>query len=481
MMKHPESRSWAKRRQDYRFIGILLTATITGIVLLATLALAQETLPGLTLQAAIQTALSQNPSIGAATATKQAADERISQAQSGLYPQLDFSQGFNRTTNPMWAFGTKLNQETLTQSDFDPHLLNDPDPIDNFVSKFSVVWPVFDRAQSWIGIEQAKLDSQANGWMLERTRQQVIARTVGSYLDLLLAQAQLLVVEKAMETARAHQRIVQNRHEGGLAVKSDLLRDVVHVAELEQQVLQAKMIEETTQSMLNACMGVSEKNRYRLETQLKRGSAVSEPMNHWIDTALTRRPDYRYMLDQLEIAQKQVEKEKAAHLPSVNLVGDYELNSEAYNDVGDNYTVGVLVNLNLFSGNRISAKVREAAANRKAAESRVSGLEQQVRVETQRAYLQSRNAWQRMDASEAAVSQAEENLRIVKSRYENGLLTLVELLDSEVAFQRAQTHFLQAVHDHRVATTQLELAAGTLDPSNYNQYNVLNDSSTVKP
>ena len=337
----------------------------------------------------------------------------------------------------------------------------------NFNTKFSVMWPVFDKGQTWISIQQAELGSQASDRMLERTRQQVMAQTVGTYFDLLLAQSQVTVVEKTLQTAQAHQRIVQNRHEGGLAVKSDLLRDVVHVAELEQQLLQVKSLEEITQSMLNACMGISEKNRYRLETPLKRGEVISEPMNHWIDTALSKRPDYLFMRDQREIAQKEVQKQRAAHLPSVNLMGDYELNSEDYNDVGDNYTVGVMVNLNLFAGNRISAKVREALANLKAAESRLTGLEQQVRVETQRAYLQSQNAWQRMDASEAAVTQAEENLRIVKSRYENGLLTIVELLDSEVAFQRAQTNFLQAVHDHQVAKAQLELAAGTLEPSNY--------------
>jgi outer membrane protein len=445
-----------------RMVAVL---AVFGTILNGVHAGAEESAPRLSLQSAIQTALTQNPAIEAATATKAASDERIPQAKSGLYPQVDFNQGFNRTTNPMWAFGTKMNQEAIAAADFDPHVLNDPDPINNFSSRLSVVWPVFDSGQTWIGMQQAKLDSQANGRMLESVQQQVIARTVRAYLDLLLASAQLSVVDKALETARAHLKIVQDRQEGGLSVKSDLLRDVVHVADLEQQRLQAKNMEEIGQSILNAAMGVPEKDRYQLDTQLTKRSALEESLDFWIHTALSKRPDYLQMMDQVEIARKQVEKERAAHLPSLSLMGNYEVNTEDFNDTGDNYTVGAMVNLNLFSGNRISAKIREATANLKSAEARLSGLTQQVRVETQQAYLQSLSAWQRIDASEAAVNQADENLRIVKTRYENGLLTIVSLLDAEAASQKAQTNYLQAIHDHQAARTQLALATGTLDES----------------
>ena len=56
-----------------------------------------------------------------------------------------------------------------------------------------------------------------------------------------------------------------------------------------------------------------------------------------------------------------------------------------------------------------------------------------------------------------AVTQAEEALRIVRNRYQNGLFTIVDLLNSELALQQAHTNYLQAVHDYKVANASLML------------------------
>jgi outer membrane protein TolC len=90
-------------------------------------------------------------------------------------------------------------------------------------------------------------------------------------------------------------------------------------------------------------------------------------------------------------------------------------------------------------------------------------MELGVRVETEQAYLEARSAWQRIAVAEKAVEQAEEGLRIVKNRYNNGLLTIVDLLDAEVTLQRARTRLFQSLHDHKVARIRLTLAAGVLD------------------
>ncbi len=62
----------------------------------------------------------------------------------------------------------------------------------------------------------------------------------------------------------------------------------------------------------------------------------------------------------------------------------------------------------------------------------------------------------------AAVSMAEESLRIIKNRYEAGLTTVTELLRNETALLEARTRRLAAVYDQRVAAAMLERASGTL-------------------
>ena len=69
----------------------------------------------------------------------------------------------------------------------------------------------------------------------------------------------------------------------------------------------------------------------------------------------------------------------------------------------------------------------------------------------------------RIQVAKTALNQAEESLRIVKNRYKNGLLTIVGLLDAEVARQQAHTDYFKALHDFKVAGIELALASGTID------------------
>ena len=128
----------------------------------------------LTLEEAVETAISNNPGLQAAEFHSRAAEEKILQARSGYMPQVRLGAGYDRTTNPMWAFGTKLNQEAIAAKDFDPDRLNDPDAIGNYSSSLSLVWPLYDSGQTWHGLKQARLGKDAAVLYESRARQETI-------------------------------------------------------------------------------------------------------------------------------------------------------------------------------------------------------------------------------------------------------------------------------------------------------------------
>jgi len=119
--------------------GIKLSSVISLCLLLSlghTLLAARTEIPDtpLTLGEAIKMGLANNPQIAAVKSKVDASMAIVSQARSGFFPRVDISESFSRTTNPMWAFGTKLNQEVITSEDFDPQTLNDPEAINNFAT-----------------------------------------------------------------------------------------------------------------------------------------------------------------------------------------------------------------------------------------------------------------------------------------------------------------------------------------------------------
>lgn len=430
-----------------------------------TSAAATETTPQpLTLTEAVTAAAKHNPQVVAARFAVEAAASQADTARSGLLPQIYLSETFNHTNSPLWAFGTKLNQGDIQSSDFIPDALNAPDAIQNFNTALSLSWRLFDGGQTRMGWKQAIQGQKATGLALLRTKQQAIARAAKAYVGLLLAGENFEVITQSLQTSRAHLKLVEDRFRSGLAVKSDVLRARVRIADLEQQRLSAQSQVQVAGAALNAAMGRgADAVPVLLTTRLERCKAPEGEMDQWVALALRERSDLQQLDLQQAIAERGVARAKAGHLPTLTLQGNYEINTEDFNDSQDNYTVGAVVRVNLYSGRRISSQTVAAKAKVSQAQAIRDSLALAVRVHTQQAFYQARSAWQRIAVSRQAVSQAEEGLRIVSNRYAGGLLTIVDLLDAQVALQQARTGNFKAMHDYKVARIELALSSGTID------------------
>ncbi|MFZ2630861.1 MAG: TolC family protein [Desulfosalsimonadaceae bacterium] len=416
----------------------------------------------LSLQQAIHVSLISNPMLSAARSRREASGDRLTQARSGMLPQVYFTQSFQRTTNPMWVLGTKLNQGVMTAGDFAPDLLNNPDAIDNFNSRFWFLWPLLDGPTIY-GWRQADLGETASGEALERTRQETIARTVEAYADLLSARHQVTVIDQTIDTAAAHLKMIEKRFENGMVVKSDVLRAKVHLAELEQNRAIARSAAAVARASQNTVMGEAADQDLKLSTRLCKTKETLPELSELIATAVSQRPDLKQMDMQVKMASSEMNKAKAGHWPTLNLNGGYEYNSEELDDTNENYTIGADLTVNLFSGGRITGQSREALNKLSETRAQKQALLQQIRLETEKSYYDLLSADVRITASELAVQNAEEALRIVSNRYDTGLLNIVSLLDAELARYRCNTSYYTALQDHVKARVRLALALGTLD------------------
>ena len=86
------------------------------------------------------------------------------------------------------VLGTKLNQEIITPTDFNPVVINNPAAISNYNARLSVTQPVFNGGKEYIGWDQARLAKDASIEDRERTRQETVYNVVKAYYGLLLAE-----------------------------------------------------------------------------------------------------------------------------------------------------------------------------------------------------------------------------------------------------------------------------------------------------
>ncbi|MCP4745172.1 MAG: TolC family protein [Desulfobacteraceae bacterium] len=445
---------------DERFWGLLFTMVL--VITVQTQVIAQVAQP-LTLNGAIAVALKHNPDLQAVRHQVDAVSSQIVQARSGLLPQLNLSETYSRTNSPLWAFGTKLNQQAIESTDFIPGSLNEPDSIDNFNTALSLSWNIFDGGKTWIGLRQAQQNHKAADLNLSRAEQQVVAQTAIAYAGMMLAIENREVVLQSLDTAKAHLKVVQDRFSGGLAVKSDLLRAQVRIADLEQQFFQAGSQIQVTQAILKSSMGRWDDTPLKLTTSFRKCIPTKGDLKLWVNRALKQRPDLQQLTIERQIAKKQIGRARAEHWPSLALQGSYDWNCEDFSDSAESYNVGAVIRLNLFSGQRISAQIASAKSMLARVQSRTKSAKNAIRVETERAFHQARSTWLSIDVAQSAVEQADEALRIVSNRYRGGLLTIVSLLDAQEALQQARTRHFTAMHDYKVARIQLALAVGRIN------------------
>jgi len=419
--------------------------------------------PLLSISGAIQVAVARNPAVTEASSLVSASNEKLTQAKSGFYPQVYASAGYSRTTSPLWAFGTTLNQGRIGMEDFDPDRLNDPEAVGNYGLTLSAVWSLYDSGQTWYGVRQAKMGRTAAGLVMDRAAQEVISGTISAYNGVLLSREHLETLLLALKTAEASEAMIRSRFESGFIVKSDLLQTQVHIANLTQQRLQAESRTAVSRAVLCAAMGVDADTPFELEGGLVSAMETTGSLEKWLETAMATRPDLKAVSEQETIARAEIGKAKSSRLPSVALSAEYGTNADTFGDGQDSYTVGTMVNMNIFSGFRVSGKIAEATENLKRIRAQKSGLELKISIETRSAYYQTQSTWQQIRVAESAVTQAEEALRIVKDRYETDLVTIVELLNAELALQQARSNRLQAIHDYNNAKADLMLAAGILN------------------
>jgi outer membrane protein TolC len=447
----------------------VLALLLAGMMGASVTAWAQVGTPtDLALGDAVNLALERHPALRAASHQTTAAAAGVEQARAGFLPRVDLSEGVTRSDNPVYAFGALLNQGRFTSADFAVDRLNHPDPITNWRTNIGGSLPLFLGGRTLLGYQQAQIDLQVAEQGRTRVEQEIIFNVIRAYSGVLLAQEAKTTVDAAVRTAEANLASAEARYEAGVVVASDALAARVRLARLKEEAIAAANQVHLAQAALNEGMGTALDQAHRMTGGLELPLLRYERLEGLEALARERRPDYRQMTLEVERLEKEVTRAKGALLPTLHLLGNYEINNQNFGSDGqDSWTVGVILNVNLFNGGADRARIVEAEANHQRIIALRERLGNTIGLEVRDAYLALQTARERVTVARDAVTQAEESLRIVQDRYDAGLTTIVELLDSETALTAARTNLTRALYDATVSQARLEFGLGDLDRARF--------------
>lgn len=419
----------------------------------------------LTLKQAVETALAKNPGIQAAGDYAQAVEKGIAVARAGRLPHLSFSEGFTRGNNPVYVFGSLLTQRQFSAANFALGFLNVPPPLDNFRTAFTAQMPLFDAGQTRRRIENARLEAKGAHQSLDRTRQEVIFRVIGAYLNEALARENVRVAETEVKSAQADLKRAKARQAQGQTVLSDVLSMQAHLAQAREDLIRARNAQAVAHAALNVAMGVDEAAPHTVLQALKETQFPAGTLAEQQARALQSRPDYLRVLVGERQAKNGVASARAQFLPRVDLFSSWETDRQTFaGRGGNNWTAGATLSFDVFDGGARRARLAASHAQERMAQARRTAMASQVRLQVREAYLNMDAARQRVAVTRDAAAQAEESLRILQNRYGAGLATITDLLRAETMRTAAQENHLNALFDYRLAFAALDLSTGELGP-----------------
>lgn len=400
----------------------------------------------------LNAASSADPEWAAAQRSLDADQQLASQGRAALLPSLTASYGLTRSYRDFDG----ATDETRFTTD---------------VAALTLVQPLF-RPDAWYSKNQGKALSNAGEARFEQARQDFLLRVTQRYLDVLRRWEDLHTAQAEERALSRQLEQTQERFDVGLVPVTDVEEAKAAYDLARAGLILAEADFDISRDQLEAMTGKSWEKLAGLREELPMTGPEPAQPSHWMERARSNNPQVlasRYEADSAKAAARQ---RTSAQLPSVNLVGRYEMVGYSNIDgpVGvitnqtdyDGKSIGIEASMPLFAGGGLNSQRKEASYRYQAAEEAYRLVWRDVGQGAQSLARQVQASALNVAARKQALRSAESALRATESGYEVGTRNVVDVLTAQRNLYANQRDYSAARYDYIVVSLQLQAAAGDL-------------------
>ena len=398
-----------------------------------------------------QQALAKDPTLASALHANQAAQELIEQAKALYRPNVNFTANANATQTDIKYIGANVFRND-GKSNFEGYNYG-----------VNARQPIF-RMQNWVQIDQSKTQVSQADKQFHLTQQQLMLRVTQAYFDVLLAQDNIGLLRAQKDATQSQLDQARANFEVGTATITDFNEAQARYDLILAQEIAANNAFEVAQYSIQAITGslpnqlVTVRNDIAVQT-------LTQSLKNWLDVAEQNNLNLQIQKDALTIAEQEVKRNQAGHLPTLDAVASYSNNyaNGSANGFGSDLksaVIGLQLEVPLYQGGAISSRTRQAVLNKQKAEEDVEVARRLVNLETQRAYLNLNTSAAQISAFEQALKSAQSQLESTKLGFEVGVRTNVDVLNAEQLLFSAKRDLLQARYNYLVNIIRLKTATG---------------------
>ncbi len=409
------------------------------------------------LMEAYQAALANDSVYQSALHENEAGQQYKEIGRANLLPNVSASYAINRN-----------NQDLSTASQTFTGALTSRDETRNYNSENAVIQvrqPIINM-EGWARYHQGNLQTSLSDKQLAVRKQELIARFFGLYANAIFAEDVLALAEAQREALQKQQEANKLMAVRGEGTKTALIESQAKLSLSEAQVIESKDGVSNGRNALASMLGQEVATLDGLSDSFGVLPDELASYEEWQKIALDNNPEIAAQREALEIAAQDIRRNRAGHSPRLDAVASISKTESdsisTFRQEADTKTIGLQLNIPIYSGGSVSALTRQAVANHKKSQDDLETKTKQILLELRKQYSSVQSSSLKIDALKQSVESAELLIVATKKSLMGGVRTNLDVLDARKQLFESKRDLSLARYNYLVAYINLKKAAGTL-------------------
>jgi len=411
-------------------------------------------------------ALGSDPILASARATREATQELVPQARAGLLPAV------NLVAN-------------AGVEDFNDRLHTDPtvtfhDRFPNYAYTVSASQPLY-RPQNSILLNQATQQVGQGDFIFASSQQDLIVRVIQAYLDVLLARFNIELTESQKAAVSENLAQAKRNFEVGTATITDTNDAQAKYDQIVAQEISAQNDLDNKLAALRAIIGRAPRDLKGFSGQFRPQLPVPDALEPWVQKAIQDNYQVRIAQANLDIATLEVDRQRAGHYPTVDLVASFNqgyagglASTSSVGSVASDTRIGLIgfqLNVPIYQGGAISSRVRQAISNQEKARQDLEFARRTAQLQAQTSFSGVTNGVAQVKAFEQALASAQVSYDSNKLGLEVGVRTNLDVLNQQQQVFQTRFNLAQSYYNFVINNLRLKQAVGTLTDADVEEIN----------
>ncbi len=417
----------------------------------------------LTLDRALEIALSDNPTIKIADQELTRVDYSRKEAWAALLPSLSADASYSRNVKkpviflPSGGFGGSSTGEGPTTIEIGSD--------NSYLATIAASLPLFNKS-IFCSIKAVEAEMENAIESSRQSRINLVAEVKKAFFNCLLVNDSYSVLSESVDNARENYENTRRLYAQGMVAEFDVIRSEVQMRNLMPDMVQVENSLQITRMMLKVLLGIDNEVPIKIGQDLETFSKQIEdgPSNAQLD--LSGNSDLRQLNIQEKILSNQYKQVRAQRYPTLSSFFNYRFQTEADNLRFGEYTwvepaiLGLQLHIPIFNGFIKTYQEKKVQVSLQQLTLRREDTRRNLTLAALTAYTDMETASEKIESVKIAVRQAQKGYQISKTRYETGSGTLLELNDTELALTQARLNLNQARFDFLQARSEYEKVLG---------------------